>query len=119
MAGIATHLGVDVEDLDFAGITFYQGSEFPIAKEFDVGYVELSSVRGERVRFVLLRRQQCMMARDVIVALLPNSVFRAGSYTLCLRNLSRYKTKQSTDEAPSAYDVALACRCSKTLKTVT
>lgn len=44
---IAAGLGVDVQDLDFAGMTFYQGSEFPIEKEFDGGYVDLSSVRGK------------------------------------------------------------------------
>lgn len=47
LAGIAADLGVNVEDLDFADLAFYQGSEFPIEKEFDMGSVELSSVRGE------------------------------------------------------------------------
>eukprot|EP00903_Cladosiphon_okamuranus_P017296 g15937.t2 len=46
LAEIAAGLGVEVENLDFGGITFYQGSEFPIEKEFDGGSVELSSIRG-------------------------------------------------------------------------
>lgn len=46
---IAEGLGVDVSDLDFANIVFYVGSDIPIAKEFNVGYAELSrsDVRGE------------------------------------------------------------------------
>ena len=47
LAGIAPYLGVNVDDLDFADLTFFQGSEFFIQKKFDVGYVELSSIRGE------------------------------------------------------------------------
>ena len=47
LAGVAAALGVDLEDLDFEDIGFFQGSEFSIEKEFDAGSVELSSVRGE------------------------------------------------------------------------
>ena len=47
MAGIAANLSVQVDDLDFSGLTFLQGSNFSIEKEFDVGSVELSSVLGE------------------------------------------------------------------------
>lgn len=46
LAGIATSLIVDVEDLDFTDIVFHWGSEFFVEKEFDVGSVELSSARG-------------------------------------------------------------------------
>lgn len=47
LAGIAAGLEMDFEDLHFADVAFYLGSEFSIENEFDVGYVELSSVRGE------------------------------------------------------------------------
>ena len=47
LSRIAPYLGVNVDDLDFADLTFFQGSEFFIQKKFDLGYVELSSIRGE------------------------------------------------------------------------
>lgn len=47
LAGIAANLRVDVEDLDFADISFSQGSAFPVENEFDVGHAELSSARGK------------------------------------------------------------------------
>lgn len=47
LAGIAANLSVQVDDLDFSGLTFLQGSNFSVEKEFDVGSVELSSVLGE------------------------------------------------------------------------
>ena len=47
LAEIAADLGVDREDLDFADVTYYQGSEFLIENEFDAGYAQLSSVRSE------------------------------------------------------------------------
>ena len=47
LAEIAAGLGVDREDLDFADVTYYQGSEFLIENEFDAGYAQLSSVRSE------------------------------------------------------------------------
>lgn len=46
MAGIAADLGVELEDLDFADLTFYHGGGFPIEMEFEYGSVELSSVLG-------------------------------------------------------------------------
>lgn len=54
MAGIAASLGLGVDDLDFVGLAFYQGSDFSIANEFDMGSLELSSARGGTcVRFDL------------------------------------------------------------------
>lgn len=35
MAGMAADLGLGVEDLDFADLALYQGSEFPIKMVFD------------------------------------------------------------------------------------
>lgn len=50
LSRIAADLGVDVEDLDFGSLTFHQGEEVLIQKEFDGGSVELSSVLGKRGR---------------------------------------------------------------------
>ncbi|CAM9238964.1 unnamed protein product, partial [Ectocarpus sp. 8 AP-2014] len=42
LSSLATDLGVDVEDLGFSNLAFYQGQEFAIDKEFDVGSLEFS-----------------------------------------------------------------------------
>ena len=38
---------MDVEDLGFANIAFYQGGGFAIQKDFDLGFVALGSLQGE------------------------------------------------------------------------
>lgn len=48
LEGVAAGLGVDMEDLDFSGLTFNQGTEFLIIEEeFDGGSVDSSSAGGE------------------------------------------------------------------------
>ncbi|CAM9816351.1 unnamed protein product [Ectocarpus sp. 6 AP-2014] len=42
LSSLATDLGVDVEDLGFSNLAFYQGQEFAFDKEFDVGSLEFS-----------------------------------------------------------------------------
>lgn len=56
LAGIAVGLGVDREDLDFADVTYCQGSEFLIENEFDAGYAQLTSVRSESAGALLSTR---------------------------------------------------------------
>lgn len=43
LAGVAAGLSVDVEDLGFADLAFFQGGEFPIENEFSDGFDENSS----------------------------------------------------------------------------
>ena len=52
LAGVAADLGVGAEGIDFANLAFFQGGEFPIENEFDVGFVALSSVTGELATLV-------------------------------------------------------------------
>ncbi|CBJ33484.1 hypothetical protein Esi_0495_0005 [Ectocarpus siliculosus] len=42
LSSLATDLGVDVEDLGFSNLAFYQGQKFVFDKEFDVGSLEFS-----------------------------------------------------------------------------
>lgn len=53
LAEMAADLGVDVEDLDFGEVAFYQGPAFDIPQEFEGGSVQLSNVRGELFSFFL------------------------------------------------------------------
>lgn len=61
MAEVAADLGVDVQDLDFKNVGFYQGSEFPIEKEFDVGVQgDLALLSVSRGASTYIRARRCL-----------------------------------------------------------
>ena len=47
MGGIAAALGIDVEDLNFSTLAFFQIGEMSVEMEFDGGFLALSSIASE------------------------------------------------------------------------
>lgn len=79
LAEVAAGLGVDIEDIDLAGLAFFQGSEFLIENGFDRGAASLMGVLRDTsgLCFDTAARRACACAR---ACRLRADVFRCAYY---------------------------------------